>query len=225
MGVLTKTEMQADLIGIQYDEFHSVYNVSTMARANGEFAVDSMIAFSIDSPIPLEDCFSVRITISRRYPTRAPCAFEIGGRIPPSYHKNPDGSLCLGPSLDVERRFQDKPSLLGFTEGLLVPFLYGFSCTLAGHEPPFGQYAHGGAGLVQFYMKEIGLTSGIEVERFLRTLANGVRGHWDCPCGSNRRVRACYGPKLLELAGLQDAAAFEKEVAQVDAFIRNLGRA
>ena len=167
----------------------------------------------------------MRILLARRYPFRAPWAFEIGGRIPLVYHRNPDGSLCLGPPIDVERRFQDEPSLLGFTRNLLIPFLYGFSCTLSGHEPPFGQYDHGGAGLVQFYTQEIGLSSAVEVARFLQALANGVRGHWDCPCGSSRRVRACHAAKLFELAGLQDRAAFENEAAQVDAYLRTLGRA
>src|SRR5262245_39990207 len=45
---------------------------------------------------PLEDSYAVRIEVPVDFPERMAVAWEIGGRIPATYHKLDNGALCLG---------------------------------------------------------------------------------------------------------------------------------
>lgn len=73
------------------------------------------------------DCFAVQISIPIDYPDSPPSVKEIGGRIPPDFHKLDDSSLCLAAPLEILRKFSCNRSLLGFVKTLLIPYLFSFS--------------------------------------------------------------------------------------------------
>ena len=81
--------------------------------------------------------FDVELTIPHLFPDRLPWVKEIGGRIRTDYeHLNPDGTMCLGVPIEQRRVFFEQPTLLGFVDRLLVPYLYGYCFwSKHGHHP------------------------------------------------------------------------------------------
>jgi len=47
--MLIKTATQADLVRQHFEEFHSVFDSSSISRANGDAAVAGLISFTIDT--------------------------------------------------------------------------------------------------------------------------------------------------------------------------------
>lgn len=145
--------------------------------------------------------FDIELTIPHVFPDRLPRAKEIGGRIGADYgHLNTDRTLCLAVPIEQRRVFLEQPTLLGFVDRLLVPYLYGY-CFWRKHGcHPFDEAAHGYEGILRHYVDTLGLRGPLEalaVICFL--LEHGYRGHHDCPCGSGRKVRACHGSVLRAL--------------------------
>ena len=145
--------------------------------------------------------FDVELNIPHVFPDRLPQAKEVGGRIGADYeHLNPDRTLCLAVPIEQRRVFLEQPTLLGFVERLLVPYLYGYCFWRKHGYHPFDEAAHGHEGILRHYVDTLGLRGPLEalaVICFL--LEHGYRGHHDCPCGSGRKVRACHGPMLRAL--------------------------
>jgi hypothetical protein len=55
------------------------------------------------------------------------------------------------------------------------------------------------AGVLDFYSERTGIAGPEGVLDAIAMLAHGgVKGHWDCPCGSGNRIRACH-PGILAL--------------------------
>lgn len=145
--------------------------------------------------------FDIELTIPHVFPDRLPRAKEVGGRIETDYeHLNPDRSLCLAIAVEQRRVFLEQPTLLGFVDRLLVPYLYGY-CFWEKHGcHPFDEAAHGNEGILRHYVDTLGLRGPLEALAFICFLfEHGYRGHHDCPCGSTRKVRACHGPVLRAL--------------------------
>ena len=145
-------------------------------------------------------CFDVELCVPESYPDDLPIAWEIGGSIREYEHKNPDGSLCLCVPIKSRIVFHRKPTLLGFVELLLLPFLYGYCYWKKHGIHPFGEQRHGSAGIVQFYVDTFDLKcekDAVEVIRFLSRY--GYDGHRSCPCGGGRLVKRCHGKTLREL--------------------------
>ena len=145
--------------------------------------------------------FDIELTIPHVFPDRLPRAKEIGGRIGADYeHLNTDRTLCLAIPIEQRRVFLEQPTLLGFVDRLLVPYLYGYCFWRKHGYHPFDEAAHGYEGILRHYVDTLGLRGPLEalaVICFL--LEHGYRGHHDCPCGSGRKVRACHGSVLRAL--------------------------
>src|SRR5437867_1428626 len=78
----------------------------------------------------ITDHYQLRIAVPSLFPRELPVVYEIGGRIPQNgrYHVNrDDGSLCLGSRLRVLCKLAQAPTLVGFTEKCLVPYLFAVS--------------------------------------------------------------------------------------------------
>ena len=156
---------------------------------------------SADGLETITESFEIELTIPYDFPEALPRAKEIAGRIGSDYeHRNPSGTLCLAVPVEQRRIFLENPTLLGFVNRLVIPYLYGY-CFFKKHgRHPFDESAHGNEGILRHYVDTLGLRdplSALAVVSFL--LEHGYRGHHDCPCGSGMRVRACHGPALLVL--------------------------
>lgn len=160
----------------------------------------------------IEDEYSIEILIPQDYPLVLPKTFETGGRIPRDFHQYQDGSLCLGAPLATKQKFRKQPSLFGYVEGSVIPYLYSYSYKCKFGKLPFGELSHGGKGILEYYQEVFSVRDPRRVRKFLQILADGnYRGHSRCPCGTGKRLRSCHGELLLELMLLQTPAEFHAE--------------
>jgi hypothetical protein len=94
----------------------------------------------------------------------------------------------------------EQPSLIGFVNRLVIPYLYGYCYWKQHGRHPFDEQQHGHEGIVQHYMDTLHLAdelAALAVVCFL--FEYGYRGHHLCPCGSVLKVRNCHGPALRAL--------------------------
>ncbi|MNW45703.1 hypothetical protein D3C74_229750 [compost metagenome] len=157
--------------------------------------------------------YEVEIEISGNYPVSPPIARELAGDIPETFHTFLDGTLCLGAPLAIKEKFSTDPTLVGFVENLLVPYLYSFKCLSHKGELPFGELEHNAEGILNYYMDLFHVTEPIIALRFLYLLANEkVRGHLPCPCGEGAIIRKCHAPILKRIQEYQTPFEFGWEL-------------
>jgi hypothetical protein len=73
-------------------------------------------------------------------------------------------------------------------------------CPLGCKPWPFGERSHGREGLVETYAELLCLDDPGTVPAYLDCLRKKeLKGHFDCPCGSNKRLRDCHRDQLQEL--------------------------
>jgi hypothetical protein len=142
----------------------------------------------------IEDSFEILISISELFPQSPPSTKEIGGRIPNTFHHFHDGSLCLGAPLHIRMTFLQNPTLLGYVENLVIPYLFSFCYWEKLGKMPFGELSHGINGIMEYYRDLFSSKNDMAVINILKTLAeNKFKGHHYCPCGSGKIIRKCHG--------------------------------
>ena len=122
----------------------------------------------------ISDSYDLSILVPETFPRDLPRVTETAGRIPRDgkHHINADGTLCLGAPLRLLWNFSKIPSLVGFAEIFLVPFLYAMSLKLNYGIPfVFGELAHGASGELADYVDMLGLKSPEQAKRALALLA------------------------------------------------------
>ena len=158
------------------------------------------LAFRATAPgrAPIEEEYQIDLWVPEQYPDRLPEVRETGGRIPPSFHMNHDGTLCLGSPTRLRLVLSEGSSLLRFVERCVVPYLYGHSYFETCGALPFGELPHGAAGILQDLMTLFGTDHREAVPEFLRLAAMTKRqaNKMDCPCKSGRRVGRCHHRKI-----------------------------
>ena len=142
----------------------------------------------------INDSYDVEILLLEEFPNKIPTINEIGGRIPRTFHKLEDGSLCLGSPTRLRLMLFETPTLLAFVERALIPYLYSRSYYERHGTMPFGELEHGVKGLLQD-VADLFLASGddaaieyVRVSAMTRRQANKER----CPCSSGRRLGTCH---------------------------------
>ena len=189
-------EQLAELTGV-YTGLRRVVDGDVHILVSGSLRFEA----SADGLETIAESFDIELSVPHAFPDSSPQAKEIGGRIGADYdHLNPDGTLCLAVPIEQRRLFLEQPTLLGFVNLLLVPYLYGFSFWTKHGYHPFGEAPHGAEGILDHYVETLGLEGpvcALAVISFL--FEHGYRGHHDCPCGSGRRVRVCHGSVLRAL--------------------------
>jgi hypothetical protein len=110
----------------------------------------------------VEDAFELEIDVPTAFPKDIPKVTETAGRIPRTsgFHVNQtDGTLCLGSPLRLLSLLSTAPTLSGFSEKCLVPYLFGISQKLRTGQPlPFGELDHGFKGSLGDYQAFLGST-------------------------------------------------------------------
>ncbi|MCK4356750.1 hypothetical protein KAW44_06690, partial [Candidatus Bipolaricaulota bacterium] len=108
------------------------------------------------------------------------------------------------------------PTLVGFAEECLVPYLYSISHKLQRGAFPFGELEHGKPGVISDYLDLFGLKSRAQVLRVLELLGMKKRlaNKKPCPCGCGKRLGACkYHFKMAELRELAERSWFRQHLA------------
>jgi len=167
---------------------------------NGNYIVFGKLIFKATyNEKSIKEEYDVEIIINDKYPDSLPSVKEIGHRIPRDFHQyKEEGLLCLGAPLDMKRQFNKKRTLLGFVENLIIPYLYSYSIKENKGIMPYGELSHGVEGILESYKELLGIDNDFVVLRFLKILSDdNYRGHIDCPCGSNKKLRNCHGNILI----------------------------
>lgn len=214
------------LIRAQYDELSGKYPDLSLEYKDKMWIVKGSLDFCATyETMEIGDSFHIEILISEKYPEILPTAKEMRGRIPPTFHKYKDDTFCLGVPAHIKIKFSEKPTLLGFVENLLIPYLFSFSCWERNGDMPYGELSHGGEGLKEYYADYFGVHSESVILRFLAMLSlNNYRGHHDCPCGSGKIIRQCHGDAILRLRKIQNQDNYLYEFMSILEYMANTGR-
>lgn len=184
-------------------------------RRDAELTLVGELSFCVQGPVggPLEDHYSVKLSVSAGFPAEIPVARETGGRIPPDYHKLKGGSLCLGPPTEVRLRLHGEATLLTFVESVVIPYLFGYSYFAKFGVMPFGELGHGVDGLRQHFSALFGVPDGEAAEEFVRLTSlkrrRAIKAR--CPCGSGMRLGRCHHLRVDRLRGRLGRAWFRQQ--------------
>ncbi len=166
----------------------------------GETAVVAGTFLLVDGQTVI-DRYMIEIEPPKTYPKGVPALREVAGRIPrdADRHIDADGKAC--PFLPDEYcyRHPEGMDLIDFLKGPVLGFFVGQSLAERGQPWPQGERGHGDDGIIAFYGELLGANDPLRIQRHLEVLgAKEVRGHWECPCGSGKRIRQCHRESLEE---------------------------
>ena len=150
----------------------------------------------------ISDVFDVEMFIPHEFPDAHPVVWEAGCRITQDFtHVNIDRSFCLAVPLDISEVLSDDPSLLGFVDKLLVPYLYSYCHWEKFKEMPFGERSHGAKGYLEYYLDLFGSKDKFSVLRGVAALlTNGYSPHEKCACGSGKKTLRCHSDESKKIA-------------------------
>lgn len=146
--------------------------------------------------------FRLEIRVPDTYPRDYPEVRETGGRIPRDRdrHIDSDGKACLFLPEEASIHFPAGSTLRTFLEGPVNSFLVGQLHFEEFGTWPFGQWDHGTGGILQFYAEKTSIDDPSVLVKFVECVASAeVKGHWDCPCGSGKRLRNCHAAEVAQL--------------------------
>jgi len=148
----------------------------------------------------ITDSFDIELAIPGDYADTLPRVRDTAGKVDASYeHLYANKSFCLGVPVEERRIFLEQPSLLGFVNRLVIPYLYSYCYWKQHGKYPFGDQPHGNAGIVQHYRGLLNVTDDLAVLTTVSfLLEHGYRGHHACPCGSGKIVRKCHAVVLRD---------------------------
>ena len=183
-------------------------------RLKGQFVFAAHHAKAGD----IQEAFALEIIVPIGFPKELPRVTETGGRIPRigEYQVNPtDNTLCLGSPLSLLLRLSKRPTLEGFAENCLVPYLFAISCKLRNGGPlAFGELAHGRDGILIDYAGLFGLKHTAQVKYALQLLGIKKRraNKLPCPCGCRSRLGRCrFNARLRQFRALASRSWFKME--------------
>ncbi len=172
----------------------------------------------------IEDWFEIEIDIPDDYPKYLPKITEIQGKIQSDYaHLNDDSSFCLATPLAERQSFNQDPTLFGFMNNLVIPYLYSYCYWLKHNEYPFGDRSHGMLGVIEHY-KDIFNTNAIPelLDGLYRIAQHGYRGHHPCPCGSGLIVRKCHRTVTQDIAKDDTREVLSKDLHRIQQILREV---
>jgi hypothetical protein len=212
MVTVLDTKMQA-IVREHFKELHQFYRglvLDETDAASWKIRGELRLSASYNGNT-IRDRFHIEIQIPPDYPESVPSVWETEGRIPDSFHKYSNKSLCLGSPLNVKIKFRENPMLLWFVEELLIHYLFGFCSYERTGVMPFGELTHE-KGMLESYKELFRLQTDIQTLQMLKLIAEGkYKGHLECPCGSGKRMRHCHGPQLIEISGFQQQSQFYED--------------
>ena len=175
------------------------------------------------------DRFSIEILLLSDYPESIPEVFEVGGRIPRVLDRHcyeASGAACV---LLPEERWKVSPkgsSLLSFIDGPVRNYFLSQAIFERDGVWPFGEWKHGFAGLQEYYDETFGTSEPSKVRRYLELLvAMETKGHWDCACGSGKRLRQCHREQVQQLRTSIPTADAKKAIERLDMYLHLRRRA
>ncbi|MBL1146538.1 MAG: hypothetical protein HND56_05165 [Pseudomonadota bacterium] len=183
---------------LKLDEFLALHPSMRLAELDsqrvvldGEYELDAQLK----NFEPIRETYQLKITFFADYPKSLPIVQETTRRIPRTadYHTYEDGSFCLGSDINLKSILFEDPSVQGFVERVLAPFLYSISYKIKHDIYPFGDLAHGESGLIDDYQRLFNVNGKLAVLSVLAALGKRKRdaNKLPCPCGCRARLGEC----------------------------------
>lgn len=193
---------------------HPDLHVSFLPQCGLRIEGDLVFSAASEGFARLEDAFSIRLEVTADFPRSIPRVFEIAERIPKNYHHLSDGSLCLGSPLRQRILMAQAPTLCGFVNLLLIPYLYNRSYFEKHEVLPIGELDHGAPGLVSDY-EAIFRVKGVKACIGMLDQLGLHKRHANkrpCPCGSGRRLGRCHNFVLNPLRRMAPRSEFRHQL-------------
>lgn len=161
----------------------------------------------------VDETFQLEVLVPREFPMRLPRVYETAGRIPRTFHRLEDYALCLGSGVALRLAMGSAPTLVGFLDRVVVPYLYGFLHFEATGCMPLGELAHGVAGLEDDVRHLFNLPPNTDALGVLMLAGQRRRiaNKRSCPCGSRRRLGRCHGHRINVLRSHLTRSWFKRE--------------
>ena len=170
-----------------------------------ENKIEGEISFKINNDgYKIADSYRIRVDFNKYDSNGFPQVFEISGKIydiarkyqtdVANLHINTKGDFCL--SIPKNKNILDSQnfSLRGFFENYVEMFLYQMSYFDREGALPWGEYAHGYLGHIEYYIE-----GHIDLQELLERLnkveiiqALIVNRQSKCLCGSGDKLRKCH---------------------------------
>jgi hypothetical protein len=170
----------------------------------------------------VHDAFELQIDVPRALPRELPKVIETGGKIPRSgsYHVNGDGTLCLGSQLRLLLKLSKAPTLAGFADSCIIPYLFAVSHKLRhGGKLIFGELDHYSKGMLADYELLFGLAAPKQARYALELLGmkKRIANKLPCPCGCGIRLGKCrFNRRILRFRSLASRGWFKRQVLFID---------
>ncbi len=165
------------------------------------------------------DGYKIEVRLADDHPAGLPTVYEIGGRIPrdADHHINPDGSVCLGVPEELHLAGGAR-DIVAFLDGPVRNYLLGHAYFAQEGRWPGGEWAHGSAGIRQFYAAMTGKkarTLATLLVASALTKVDTIDFDARCFCGSSLRVRTCHGPVFQRLRFFVPAATLRSSLTHL----------
>jgi hypothetical protein len=134
--------------------------------------------------------------------TEVPVLSETGGRIPwiADRHMSLGGKACLFVPEEWLLKRRDERTISHYLDGPVHNYFLWQSLFERGESPPWGERSHNVPGLIEAYGDMLDIRGEAAIRRSLVYLSRErLKGHWMCPCGSQRRMRDCHLEKFRKL--------------------------
>jgi hypothetical protein len=182
------------------------HGMSLAPSRNDDLVLIGIFTFSANFQTgnSLVDSYNLRIVVPSLFPKEIPIVTELDRKIPRDnkHHINEtDDTLCLGSPLRLLFKLSKNPSLTGFGENILVPYLYAISHQrLYGGKLPADELAHGAEGIINDYCDLLKLKTPEQIRSALKLLGTKRRlaNKKPCPCNCGSRYGKCAYRFILE---------------------------
>jgi hypothetical protein len=202
------------------DAFRNAYPELRITYVGGcGISVEGTLAFRavVEGFQEIEDEFELRWVVFDEFPKQIPLVFETKGRIPANYHKLENGALCLGSPIRQRMILAKHPTLSGFVERLVIPYLYNRSYFEKHDCLPVGELEHGSPGLIEDYQKLFKVEDQDSCLTMLQMLGRKKRNanKMPCPCDSGRRLGKCHNKVLNPFRKLETRRYYQEHSRQI----------
>lgn len=170
------------------------------------------------------DSFELDVFIPLTYPKTLPVVKETAGKITRDYeHIYPDNSFCLAVPLEQKLFYERDPTLTGFMDNLVIPFLYSYCFWEKNSTMPYGEMSHGTKGLAEYYLDMFETKNPAHTfDTIVHCLKNGYNAHIPCACGSGKKTLKCHKFETKLISQSSNKSQILRDLSEVyEALVNN----
>ncbi len=174
-------------------------DLEIISQKDTEVIVSGNIFIFMKHPMyTLRKTYGVKIVIPLNT-EELPYVVDKDNYISKSYHHYySTGKLCLETDSAIRLRFVDGFDLIAWMTEYVETYFFSYEYYMRYNCFPFGERSHGLDGVLQTYLDVFNTKDPYSVLRIMSYISlSPYRGHNDCPCGSNLKLRNCHGKTIL----------------------------